>query len=236
MTKSSFPVYQDSLPRWLWFCLPVAFCILHFSLQLSLPQESVNGLLKENGPYEYLQVVIIAAAFVFGLLTLKNVRSLKPRWLLAWTALATLGCLYITGEEISWGQQIFKWATPEGWMSVNDHGETNLHNTSSWIDQKPKTLIEYGMYASVLLLPLLQRWKKDIVPARFAVILPAVPMLSVTAAALLFVRFAKISDKLISGDQPLLQRVSEVQEVYIYFFMLLYMIVLRQRLLGLSKK
>lgn len=196
----------------------------------------MSSLLKENGPYEYLQFIIIATAFVFCLLIWKDSRPQNAKWLAAWTALATLGCFYIAGEEISWGQQIFKWATPDHWTAVNDHGETNLHNTSSWIDQKPKTLIEYGIYAGALLLPLLRRWKKDIVPARFEIILPSVPFLSVTAGALLLVRLAKEADRSFSGAQPLLQRVSEVQEVYIYFFMLLYVMVLRQRLSGLSKK
>ncbi len=32
------------------------------------------------------------------------------------------------GEEISWGQRIFGWGTPEAMKAVNVQGETNIHN------------------------------------------------------------------------------------------------------------
>ena len=32
------------------------------------------------------------------------------------------------GEEISWGQTIFGWETPEAFREINAQGETNLHN------------------------------------------------------------------------------------------------------------
>ena len=37
--------------------------------------------------------------------------------------------LAMAGEELSWGQRIFRWATPEGY--ANDQGETNLHNRAT---------------------------------------------------------------------------------------------------------
>lgn len=32
------------------------------------------------------------------------------------------------GEEISWGQRIFGWETPDRLMEINDQNETNIHN------------------------------------------------------------------------------------------------------------
>ena len=31
-------------------------------------------------------------------------------------------------EEISWGQRIFQWSTPNIMMKINSQGETNIHN------------------------------------------------------------------------------------------------------------
>lgn len=37
------------------------------------------------------------------------------------------------GEEISWGQRFFGWATPDAWAGINAQKETNIHNL--WIFQ-----------------------------------------------------------------------------------------------------
>jgi len=42
--------------------------------------------------------------------------------------LCTIGAFVIAGEEMSWGQWIFHWATPEPLAAVNLQNETNLHN------------------------------------------------------------------------------------------------------------
>jgi hypothetical protein len=38
------------------------------------------------------------------------------------------GLLFLIGEEVSWGQRIFGWETPESVAAVNKQEETNLHN------------------------------------------------------------------------------------------------------------
>lgn len=39
--------------------------------------------------------------------------------------------LFCFGEEISWGQRIFDWQTPESWRKMNNQMQTNIHNL--WI-------------------------------------------------------------------------------------------------------
>jgi hypothetical protein len=41
---------------------------------------------------------------------------------------AAAACLFIAGEEISWGQWLFHWETPAAMAAVNLQQETNLHN------------------------------------------------------------------------------------------------------------
>lgn len=45
-------------------------------------------------------------------------------------ALFFIGLIFIlgAGEEISWGQRIFNFETPEGLKKINDQNETNIHN------------------------------------------------------------------------------------------------------------
>lgn len=42
--------------------------------------------------------------------------------------LGALACVLIAGEEISWGQWLFHWSTPEAIAAGNLQNETNLHN------------------------------------------------------------------------------------------------------------
>ena len=60
-----------------------------------------------------------------------------------------LGAFFVAGEEISWGQRVFGWSTPDTLDAVNHQGETNVHNIR-WI----QALFGYvvllgGMYGTV---------------------------------------------------------------------------------------
>jgi hypothetical protein len=79
---------------------------------------------------------------------LRHRARLPTRWLRGWVALVTIGCIYITGEEVACGQYVFGWNPPEWWPS----GETNLHAFSeadpkfywwaSFFNEKPRLLLE----------------------------------------------------------------------------------------------
>src|SRR3546814_9825984 len=73
--------------------------------------------------------------------------------------------------EASWGQHYAGWLTPENWQALNDQGETNLHNTSSWLDQKPRTLLEIGVIVGGILIPMLALRRPALREGRFAIFL-----------------------------------------------------------------
>jgi hypothetical protein len=54
----------------------------------------------------------------FGVKTKRNV------WFLGLAFLMVVAA----GEEISWGQRIFSWQTPDAYEELNMQGETNIHN------------------------------------------------------------------------------------------------------------
>ena len=111
---------------------------------------------RGSGIIEHLTVIILMPGILAGirtfLLRARFPHRLTAYWVLAWTA----ACIYFAGEEASWGQWYFNWETPEFVRSINDQGETNLHNTTSWLDQKPRTLVELFILASVFAAPLLR--------------------------------------------------------------------------------
>lgn len=224
MTDSPRPCILD--PIWtLW--VPVLAIILQIAIELYMPAEVLSGMHSEWGVHETLQVLVIFLAMIVAVSCVLRTRWGEQKWLGLWAALAALCCLYVTGEEISWGQHVFYWETSESWQAVNDQGETNLHNTSSWLDQKPRLLLFIGIVVGGLAIPALQRYAPHRLPQRFAALFP--PASLWLAALLVLLPYA--ADKIASEffGTVLFVRVSEMQELYMYYFVLLYLWDLRGR-------
>lgn len=216
------------LPLWVWLWLPLGAVTAQAVFELLLPPAGHAFLVNENGPYEIAEFLLLLAAFGVALWILIRMAHTNL-WLTGWIALAALCCLYVGGEEISWGQQFAGWNTPEFWATYNDQGETNLHNTSSWLDQKPRLLLIIGVYAGGLLFPLLQRFRPGFLPERFAVIYPP-PVLAVTAGICVFVKLADFLGD-VSGFY-LFGRAAENEELFLFLFVLLYLLEMKGRLTG----
>lgn len=78
---------------------------------------------------EWLQFLAYFGAFVLaisGFVSAAGIRSfaLSRRLLLGFAVVAFL----VAMEEISWGQRVFAWSTPESLQALNIQAETNLHN------------------------------------------------------------------------------------------------------------
>ncbi|MDR1969904.1 MAG: hypothetical protein LBQ11_00955 [Candidatus Nomurabacteria bacterium] len=69
---------------------------------------------------------------------------------------AVFACLVIlilvamAGEELSWGQRIFGWSTPESWAAINAQSETNLHNLATQLFQNT---LYFGGWLLLVVLP-----------------------------------------------------------------------------------
>ncbi|MGQ0527995.1 MAG: hypothetical protein ACT4OY_08225 [Alphaproteobacteria bacterium] len=209
---------------WLW--LPVLFVAGEFLFERIAPPESVRYAVSENGLIELLEFMIAALGFVFGLITFLRFDFKSQALLKIWIGLGTLGCFYIAGEEISWGQWFLGWTTPETWMAVNDQGETNLHNTSSWLDQKPRIILEIGVVIGGLILPFLIRWKVVAIPVWLQTLTPP-SRLGVVAALYIGVRITDWLGEL-AGSAPY-ERSSEIFECLMFYFVLLYILHIKER-------
>ncbi len=227
------PADPDRLPRIWWLWLPLAVALALLLLGQYAPRFYDHWIGSEDrGMLELSHVVVPLASMLLAIRILFMPQLREIRALYGLVALIAIACLYIAGEEASWGQHYLGWATPEGWQAVNDQGETNLHNISSWFDQKPRALLEAAIVIGGILVPLFALWKPQLRQGRFALVLPPLACLPVALLA----EVSKLTDRLADFLGPaahLFRRASEVQELYFYLFILLYLIILRRRLVEL---
>jgi tetratricopeptide (TPR) repeat protein len=104
-----------------------------------------------------------AQVFLFTFTMLLAVRQavISSKFRLYFSLLA-FACLYVAGEEISWGQRLFDIPTPEFFDQHNLQGETNLHNfftgpISTLTKQALEYVIAVGLAGYGLVYPWLLR-------------------------------------------------------------------------------
>jgi hypothetical protein len=142
--------------------------------------------------------------------------------------LGALSCLYIAGEEMSWGQHFFHWNTPEYWAAVNRQQETNLHNTYVIFEKTPRSILELAIAFGGLGVPIAAIFYPWLRACRVALFLPANAMVPLAIGAMLF----KLVDRLQQGGHIhiILDRPSETIETYLYLFIVAYLVVYARRI------
>lgn len=221
---------NQKLPAWFIFiahAFPLFLMVYFLYTSFFDPQLMAQHLVKDDvdrgGLVENMTFFVLIPGIIAGIVAfIKNRSQMKPwftaYWLLAWI----LACIYFAGEEVSWGQWYFEWQTPEAVTQINDQNETNLHNTSTWFDQKPRTLVEIWIFVTGLVFPLISlATRKNLANAFNGWVHPSVHLFS---AALFFtaVRFSAWIDQ-----QPTLQLIfasSELRELCVAIFLSLFLI------------
>ncbi|MFU8828595.1 MAG: hypothetical protein ACNA8P_04075 [Phycisphaerales bacterium] len=191
----------------------------------------------DTGLIEHLTVLALIPGILAGAFALIRWRKLLPSksvqvWLLLWT----LACIYFAGEECSWGQWYLEFDTPEALTGLNDQGEFNLHNISSWLDQKPRTLVELFVIFAGFLIPVSMLIKKPRLNHKgMMALIPWVLAPAMCWAAGAVFMFQRIASKV---DTPWMQRVgtSEFRELGVAWFLALYLLSYALRLAVLSRR
>tara|TARA_Y100001960_G_C14731393_1_gene857762 strand:- start:412 stop:1128 length:717 start_codon:yes stop_codon:yes gene_type:complete len=130
------------LPAWAWAWLPVSLVAGVFLWRVVDESSYRANFENELGFAENGTAILLIPGIYAGLMVWRLRDRLPVPTLAFWYGLVGLGCVYFAGEELSWGQSLFHWETPEFLKRVNDQGETNIHNISSWFDQKPRLALE----------------------------------------------------------------------------------------------
>ena len=106
---------------WLFLCLN-----LFFLTYLAVADPSgYDGLMREDYWVENLTAVLFALA---GLLLLATALAERSRFRRSIYILGGIAMALGAGEEISWGQRIIGFATPDFLIDLNRQGESNVHN------------------------------------------------------------------------------------------------------------
>ena len=208
------------LPTWLWLYGPLAVFVLLHALPVIAPGLYADWVIPEDGLVEWMTPLMLVMAAGFALSGARH----APR---LWLVLFVLGCVYFAGEEVSWGQRVFGWTTPDSWETLNKQGETNIHNVSAVFDSKPRLLFSLAVLAGGVVYPLSRKSR-----GVFHRLLPPVlwpTIVCVPAAVLALTAGTPEMFFTIPESEP-----GEVKELFLAFFLLLYSITVVRRLKGSS--
>jgi hypothetical protein len=228
--EKSFPRLLTVHPAWLVFSVLVPALWLMFVVIAAFVggQFAHRVLNPETGVQETVTGVLALGAFVVGLITFFQ-PAIKNDWAVrTWLLVFSVAALFFAGEDLNWGQYYFGWDSPEYFQTHNREHETNLHNMSTWFNQKPRIVAELWLLVAGLLVPL--GWKlPQKIAARFVPVL-LWPDKRLVFAALL-AGLAKINSALEEGGVGWLATVrwSEVIEFLLAYSMLLYALMLLER-------
>lgn len=98
---------------------------------VAVSSRAFSALALEDGVVENLTaaLLLVAAAVLGGRAV--GARRRQARSAAALFAVAALACVVLGMEEISWGQRILGFGTPEALSEANTQGEANLHNVAT---------------------------------------------------------------------------------------------------------
>jgi hypothetical protein len=108
--------------------IPAIVLLSYLFYNLSTP-DMVIMLGKEDSLFEWLTALFYLVAAILLVCTYKKNRNI-------FLLLLAIVLFFGAGEEISWGQRIFNFATPEELKKVNVQGEFTIHNIEMFTNQK----------------------------------------------------------------------------------------------------
>ncbi len=137
----------------------------------------------EDGPIEWLQVLILLATAALFCLAAIRLWGRSARFVAIVLMIAAVGAMAVAGEEISWGQRLIGFATPVELEDINYQGEANLHNIGALDNLVKFTHIGAGLYGTVLPLLVLSRRAPRVL--RSSLLVPPVALVSFFLVTLL---------------------------------------------------
>jgi hypothetical protein len=126
-------ITMDKTARYqlVWGTLASLLVVGIFVVWAEIDNRSLHDWLIEDGPIESMTSILFGLSSIcfVGIAFRSDFIKEKPsgpRYLMvvAWALLMFI----FMGEEISWGQRIFEFATPENLSSINTKNEANFHN------------------------------------------------------------------------------------------------------------
>src|SRR5262245_41210044 len=107
----------------------------------------------ENGPIELGTAILFASAGAAAFALCRKTHGIPGVYRGLFLLFASL-CTFVALEEISYGQQLFGWTSPEWFAKNNHHHQTNLHNL---MGNRPSHILKnagsYGTLLGFIMIP-----------------------------------------------------------------------------------
>ena len=208
----------------LYHVMPLFIVVFPFLWYLLIP---IEGVLKgENGIIELSTAGFLFIAIGYCVSSMRLSKRLDlSRYLRGWLLLMIAGATYFALEELSYGQHIFGWGTPEGMRELNDQEETNLHNMHALFDQVPRAILTLGILVGGVVLPLYRKFRDRALSetARFYWQWPTIDCVTIGIVVILFRPVFSLFDTSIIDT-------GESKEQFFALFIMLYCISIHSRL------
>ena len=137
---------QRSLIKIWVFVLPIILSGAIVLLRLNITYDFWRRIESEGGLFEYGTSLAYILAFVFALPVARYFHQTKQKRL-GFFYYFMAGCFLFVGlEELSWGQHLLAWQSPEFFEAYNAQQETTIHNLI-WVNEH----IDYGYWILGLL-------------------------------------------------------------------------------------
>lgn len=138
--------YQRSQIKIWIFLLPIISGGAIVLLRLNVTYEFWRRIESEGGLFEYGTSLAYILAFIFAIPIARYFYQAKQKRL-GFFYYFMAGCFLFVGlEELSWGQHLFTWQSPEFFEAYNAQQETTIHNLV-WINE----YTDYGYWILGLL-------------------------------------------------------------------------------------
>ena len=146
--------------RWAWiiFWSPAVGAVLVAASRAN--DRIFRFLVSEDHLLEWSQFFLLLIAAVFGFLAAARLIGRRETLTAVLFLIFGIGMILAAGEEISWGQRIFGWDTPDSITEINNQDETNLHNVLAVQGSLNYLKMIGGLLA--FLLPFFTRWSTRI--------------------------------------------------------------------------
>ncbi len=117
-------------------------------------QLSLKEFALEDGPLENLSAICFGLSAIGFVVMLRRSTLLREAsgWWRYWAVAGWAALMFVfVGEEISWGQRIFGFDTPESLQETNVQNEFNLHNLDFMVGFKYRALSLMMLITGVIL-------------------------------------------------------------------------------------
>ena len=131
------------------FLVPIAMT-LTLAIGRTVDRDLAFTAVQEDHVVEWLQFVGYAAAGVLAAISARIFLERKDAARGAACLIVAIGCLFVAGEEIAWGQRLLGFETSTALREVNTQGATTVHNVDSLQRPFQGVLLLIGLYGTVI--------------------------------------------------------------------------------------